>query len=150
MLKECIYFNSVALSRLLEREQTVAFAPLGLTPTQALALDLILSTPGEVPARLAEELCVTPSTVSRVVDSLYRKGLIDRRQREEDAREWSIFPTDAGEKLAPAIDRAYLTISRVLHDKAGADLVHTAVANMRELRNALSDPSPIEKRSLRK
>jgi len=42
MFDHCLYFNTSALARRLEREWTVAFKPFDLTPPQAFTLRAVL------------------------------------------------------------------------------------------------------------
>lgn len=46
MFDHCLYFNSAALARLVEREWTVVYAEFGLTPPQGFVLRVVLATPG--------------------------------------------------------------------------------------------------------
>ena len=50
-------------------------------------------------AHLATYRCVTPPTVSVVVDELVRSGLVERRRSEDDRREVVLSTTPAGRKL---------------------------------------------------
>ncbi|MCI4324944.1 MAG: MarR family transcriptional regulator [Thermoplasmata archaeon] len=50
-------------------------------------------------AHLATYRCVTPPTVSVVVEELVRSGLVERRRSENDRREVVISMTPAGRKL---------------------------------------------------
>ena len=46
MFDHCLYFNTTALARLLEKEWSAAFASFELTPPQAFMLRLVLDQPG--------------------------------------------------------------------------------------------------------
>jgi hypothetical protein len=48
MFDHCIYFNTTALARALEREWTAAYKPFGLTPPQGFMLRAVLAKPGIV------------------------------------------------------------------------------------------------------
>src|SRR5882724_3934319 len=54
----CLYFNTTALARLLEREWTAAFAAFELTPPQAFMLRLVLDQPGLASRAPPDQLAV--------------------------------------------------------------------------------------------
>ena len=43
MFDHCLYFNTTALARVVEREWAAAFKPFGLTPPQGFLLRLVLA-----------------------------------------------------------------------------------------------------------
>ena len=48
MFDHCLYFNSVALARLVEREWSAVYARFGLTPAQGFVLRVVLASPGSL------------------------------------------------------------------------------------------------------
>lgn len=70
----------------------------GLTLTEALCLCSIgggcVSAGG-----LAAEVGLSASRLSRVLSSLEAKGLVGRRRRDDDRRNWTNAPTEAGDAL---------------------------------------------------
>jgi hypothetical protein len=72
MFDQCLYFNTTALARVLEREWTVAFKPFGLTPAQAFMLRVILEKPGSLQSEVAREMTITRSTATRTLDGLQK------------------------------------------------------------------------------
>ncbi len=49
---------------------------------------------------LAEQLCVSHSRITRIVDNLVKKGLVKRYPSMEDRRKWFTEITDAGRNTA--------------------------------------------------
>ena len=80
MFDHCLYFNSSALARLVEREWSAAYAPFGLTPAQGFVLRVVLAKPGCLASDVAQTLGIARPTATRLVDSLCDKGLLERRQ----------------------------------------------------------------------
>ncbi|MYM33084.1 MarR family transcriptional regulator [Duganella sp. FT94W] len=109
MFDHCLYFNTSALARRLEKEWTDAFAPFELTPPQAFMLRAVLARPGMLQKELSDELLVAKSTATRALDALSEKGYIERRAGAGDGREKCIFPT-----------RKAADIHRPLNDASGA------------------------------
>ena len=87
MFDHCLYFNTTALARQLEREWAKAFEPFGLTPPQAFMLRAILDQPGLMQSEIARTLTIARPTATRALDGLMAKGLIERRSSARDGRE---------------------------------------------------------------
>ena len=80
MFDHCLYFNTTALARVVEREWAAAFKPFGLTPPQGFMLRLILGQPGLSQHALATELTISRPTATRLLDT--QKGrLLDVQVR---------------------------------------------------------------------
>ncbi|MGI4861249.1 MAG: MarR family winged helix-turn-helix transcriptional regulator [Janthinobacterium lividum] len=137
MFDHCLYFNSAALARLVEREWTAAYAPFGLTPAQGFVLRVVLASPGSLSSQIAETLGIARSTATRLIDTLCEKGLTERRQAVSDAREWGVHPTRDGRKLAGPIADASTAIAHALRGRVGPELFETAVTSMHGVRTAL-------------
>ncbi len=70
----------------------------GVTLTEALCL---CSIGGGCAAAgsLGDEVALSPSRLSRVLASLERKGLLERRRRTDDRRSWDLLLTEEGSRL---------------------------------------------------
>lgn len=138
MFDHCLYFNSAALARLVEREWATVYAPFGLTPAQGFVLRVVLASPGCLSSRVADILGIARPTATRLIDSLCDKQLVERRQGKSDGREWYVYPTGAGKALDKPINSASSEIARALRAKLGSELFESAVTSMRGARKALS------------
>jgi DNA-binding MarR family transcriptional regulator len=69
---------------------------LGLIPADVGLLRMIATQPGRSQQSVAEELGVVPSRVVALVDSLERKGLIERRRNSQDRRNYALHLTTEG------------------------------------------------------
>jgi DNA-binding MarR family transcriptional regulator len=137
MFDHCLYFNSVALGRLVEREWTAAYADFGLTPAQGFVLRVVLATPGCLSSQVADILGIARPTATRLIDNLCDKELVERRQGEADGREWGVYPTRQGKALERPINEASAEIAKALRKKMGAQLFESAVSSMHNVRKAL-------------
>ena len=138
MFDHCLYFNSSALARVVEREWTAVYAPFGLTPAQGFVLRVALASPGCLSSQIADTLGIARPTATRLIDNLADKQLIERRQGESDGREWGVCPTEAGKALERPINKASADVAKALRAKVGPELFESAVAGMRGVRKALS------------
>jgi MarR family transcriptional regulator, organic hydroperoxide resistance regulator len=138
MFDHCLYFNSSALARLVEREWGAAYAPFGLTPAQGFVLRVVLAKPGCLASDVALTLGIARPTATRLVDGLCEKQLLERRQAEADGREWGLFPTAAGQALDQPINGASAEVARRLREKVGPDLFESTVTGMHKIRDELA------------
>jgi DNA-binding MarR family transcriptional regulator len=138
MFDHCLYFNSSALARLVEREWSAAYAPFGLTPAQGFVLRVVLAKPGCLASDIAQTLGIARPTATRLVDNLCEKQLLERRQGEADGREWGLFPTAEGQAIDGPINGASADVARRLRTKVGADLFESTVTGMRNIRKELA------------
>jgi DNA-binding MarR family transcriptional regulator len=133
----CLYFNTTALARLLEREWAEAFADHGLTPPQAFMLRLVLEKPGLLQRELADELTISRPTATRALDGLEAKGLIERRWSENDGREWAIHPRPKAVAIRTDLNQASGAVTNRLKKLLGADVFQDIVDRLRGARSAL-------------
>lgn len=68
----------------------------GMSPTQGEILAFVLRRPGASLSDVAEALAVTRPTVSDAIDTLARKGFIEKRRAERDPRMLFLTLTEAG------------------------------------------------------
>lgn len=93
-----------ALSRDLEHRHRLTLSEFEVLWTLVVAPD------EELPLnRLAEQVLLTPSGLSRLVDRLQRRGLVLRRPRESDARSLALQLTPAGQALFETANADHVT-----------------------------------------
>jgi DNA-binding MarR family transcriptional regulator len=137
MFDHCIYFNTTALARRLEREWAEAFSMFGLSPPQAFMLRVILAKPGLLQRELADELFIARPTATRALDFLQTKGLIERRGRDGDGREVCIQPTKNAVAIHAALNKASGTVTSKLKRLLGEDEFGETVSKIRSVRSGL-------------
>ena len=124
-LETCLFFNTNAFSRQLLKLAEMEFKPLKLSPAHASLLLLVFETPGIGPKELSRLLCLTPSTITRFIDSLAKKKLVLRKAKGKSVL---IFPTRKSLEMKAAIalayKRLYLSYSRILGAQTAMDLSH--------------------------
>jgi DNA-binding MarR family transcriptional regulator len=138
MFDHCLYFNTTALARLLERQWTEAFKPFGLTPSQAFMLRVLLDKPGLLHNQLATELSISRPTATRTLDGLQKLGLVERRATGSDGREFGIHPTEAARQIKDGLNAASAAVTKRLKTELGHDAFADAVSRMRNIRGTLA------------
>jgi MarR family transcriptional regulator, temperature-dependent positive regulator of motility len=137
MFDHCLYYNTTALARRLEREWTDAFEKFELSPPQAFMLRAILAKPGLLQRELAAELSIARPTATRALDFLENKGLAVRRGRDGDGREVCIHPTKEAVAMHAALDEASGAVTSKLKKLFGAAEFAETVSKIRGVRSAL-------------
>ena len=133
----CLYFNTTALARLLEKQWAAAFAGFGLTPPQGFLLRLVLDRPGLSQRELADAMTIARPTATRVLDGLEQRKLITRRAGETDAREQRIHPTADAEAIRAGLNAASGNVTRRLKQLLGPDAFEQTVGKLRDIRAAI-------------
>jgi MarR family transcriptional regulator, temperature-dependent positive regulator of motility len=137
MFDQCLYFNTTALARRLEREWSGAFQPFGLTPPQAFMLRAILNRPGLLQSELSAELAIARPTATRALDFLEHKHYIERRPTAGDGREISVWPTSTATLIRTALNDASGAITARLKKALGSGEFADTVTRIRSTRTTL-------------
>ena len=137
MFDHCLYFNTTALARVLEREWTRAFKPFGLTPSQAFMLRAVLGRPGLLQSALATELAISRSTATRTLDGLQKMKLLERRSTANDGRESAIEPTALALAMREQLDAASGDVTKRLKKELGIAHFDETVAKVKSVRSAI-------------
>ncbi|MFZ5660159.1 MAG: MarR family winged helix-turn-helix transcriptional regulator [Pseudomonadota bacterium] len=138
MFDRCLYFNLNVLTRTINRIWEEAFQRLGLSPSHAYLLRLVLSEPGITQKRVAQALGLAPSTVTRFVDALAAKGLLERGPNAADARESALYPTAAGQALEAELDATGQALFQRMRSTLGAERFDQLVTTLREAQAAVA------------
>lgn len=119
MFDHCIYFNTTALGRQLDRIWSQAFKRFELTPPQGFMLRAVLDRPAMLQGELADHLKIARATATRALDGLEARGLIERRSSKRDGRECEIHPTAAAVEIKDGLNGASGEATRRLKDRLG-------------------------------
>jgi MarR family transcriptional regulator, temperature-dependent positive regulator of motility len=137
MFDQCLYFNTSALARRLEREWSDAFEPFDLTPPQGFMLRAVMERPGLLQRELAEVLSIARPTATRVLDGLEVRGYVERHRTEGDGREVAIVPTAQALAICDALNSASAAVTGRLKRMLGGDAFIDTVTRLRTARTSL-------------
>lgn len=96
ILSDNLFFLTSAFSRLLSREADEVFSSVGLSSSHVLILHLVDNNPNIQPGNLAKKLYLKPSTITRLVQKLERRGFVERKS---EGRATSVVCTKKGSEL---------------------------------------------------
>lgn len=124
LLRNCLYFTANSLARRISALAEEEFRFVGLSPSHAFLLMLVIERPGISQKELSQALHLAPSTVTRFVDLLrLQKGLVERRSEGKSAR---IYPTPKGLEMQEPVAACWRSLfhrySEVLGEEQGRQL----------------------------
>ncbi|MCW9047207.1 MAG: MarR family transcriptional regulator [Gammaproteobacteria bacterium] len=138
MFEKCIYFNTNALARQINKIWDDAFKPFGLSPAHAYVLRVVLDQPGISMKQIAEELELAPSTVTRFVDSLINKGFLTRSSDSDDKRGIHISATQQAKKIHKKLENTGQELFNNMNNIIGKQAFSELVTGLRDTRKQIS------------
>jgi DNA-binding MarR family transcriptional regulator len=124
--RQCLYFTSNALARKVEKLAIESWKQVSLSPSHGYVLMAVLEEPGIQPGSLSDEMQLTPSTITRLIEKLEEKKLVIRTTEGKIA---NVYPTPKAKELLPelkkCVDKFYQQYVSVLGQKESNQLVKT-------------------------
>lgn len=114
----CLYYSANALARVITKMAEDAFAVTGLAPSYALLLMGVNEKPGVSPKEISNYMQLTPSTVTRLIEKLENKGLIERKSL---GRSTECYPTEKGLELQSSLKMAWKQLFEAYTTILGAE-----------------------------
>lgn len=96
----CLYFTTNALARKIEKLATESWKKVDMAPSHAYLLLLVLEEPGMQAGQIAEQLQLTPSTITRLIEKLEERKLVIRAT---EGKLTNVYPTQKGKDLKPQL-----------------------------------------------
>jgi len=129
------------LFKFLQFRDRDAMTACGLSVAQCYSLDAI-GTQGQLTLNeLAEALYIAPSTASRTVDELVRKGLAERRQDPDDRRAVCLTLSSQGQALFEALRQHLLQRQLAILQQIDPTSRRDVLTTLQKLSQAIKDPS---------
>lgn len=95
-----MYFVANALGRRIERLAMETWKQVDLSPSHAYLLILVIEEPGIQPTAISEQLILSPSTITRLIEKLEDKELATRTT---EGKLTKVFPTAKAKDLYPKL-----------------------------------------------
>lgn len=138
------------LSAMARRELTQRFRAGGhdISPEEWAILMLLWHQDGQSPGAMSARTVRDPTTMTRLVDGLVRKGLVARRQDDSDRRRSRVCLSDVGRDMqAPLVALAMPMIARALDGISAADAATTVRVLAKMVENLAADGGRAKQRS---
>lgn len=118
----CLFFTATRLKKIAANIADEELKPLGLSPSYVYILLGVKFKPGITQKELCEELHLKPSTITRLIDKLVIKGLVERKSEGKLSH---IFLTDKGEEIQEDIARFRLKLHNKYKELLGVENYET-------------------------
>lgn len=106
-IEEFLGFQIVQVCRAHRNQATVALGELGLHAGQEMILFMLWLEEGLSHSQFAEQMCVEPPTISKMLQRMETAGLVERRADPDDARVSRVYLTEHGRSLEPQVVDAW-------------------------------------------
>jgi len=117
-LHTCLFFTTNRLSRNITRMAEEEFAGTGLTPMYGYLIRIVNGSPGITQKELAEKLYIAASTLTRFIDKLEGKKLVERKVQGKSVL---VYPTDKGIALEEQIRLASKKLKQRYEEVLGGE-----------------------------
>jgi len=125
-LHMCPYFTSASFARVIQQmaDEECQLGSTGLSPAHVYLIVLVNDNEGISPSELAQKLNLAPSTITRMIDKLVSKGILERKIEGKNSL---TYPTDKSREMQKHIvdtfQRLYKRVTDVLGKKEGYKLI---------------------------
>ncbi|MDX2482876.1 MAG: homoprotocatechuate degradation operon regulator HpaR [Pseudodonghicola sp.] len=138
--------RSLPISLLRAREEVMGpiramLADVGITEQQWRVLRVLEERGAMEPTRIAEQACLLLPSLTRILQKLEQRALIQRRQDESDKRKQIVQISAAGsEVIAQNLDTS-IALTAQVRDRLGVERYEMLLDLLKELSEGGADPS---------
>jgi DNA-binding MarR family transcriptional regulator len=141
VLAEEMWTATKDLFKFLQFRDRDAMTACGLSVAQCYSLDAIGTQEQLTLNERAESLYITPSTASRTVEELVRKGLAERRQDPADRRAVCLTLTGQGQALFEALRQHLVQRQLAILQQIEPSSRRDVLTALQKLSQAIKDPA---------
>ncbi|MEM7035063.1 MAG: MarR family transcriptional regulator [Chloroflexota bacterium] len=110
------------------------FSEVGLSPSHAYLIRLVLANPGLSQQAIADELNLEKSTITRFVDKMEQEGYINRTiSASRNTREQNIYPTEKAIQIQDQLEAISNTLYATVLDLVGESELQALVQELRRV-----------------
>lgn len=112
-LTESIGYLLVQICRAHRNKAQELLSRIDLYPGQEFLLTNLWPEDGLTHSEVAENLCVQPATVTKMLDRLVKTGLVQRQQDSDDQRVSRIYLTEKGRARLQPIEQVWEELEQI-------------------------------------
>lgn len=131
----CLYFSSNALARKVEKLASENWKKVGLAPSHAYLLILVLEHPGIQAGQIAEQMQLSPSTITRLIEKMEEKKLVIRAM---EGKQTNVYPTQKAKEMKPLLVNGVADFSEQCAKILGKEEGHKFIQNMNIVADKIS------------
>ena len=123
----CLYHSANALSRVMTKISDEEFAVVGLGSSYAFLLMTVNDQQGVQPSEISQQMQLTPSTVTRLIEKMEYRGYV---QREAHGRSTEVYSTEAGQALQPQLKKIWQGLYKRYADILGKEVAEKLTSDI--------------------
>lgn len=132
--KQCFYFASGALARIVEKMAIDVWKKVDLSPSHAYVLMLVLEEPGIQPGAISGQLHLTPSTITRLLEKLESRKLV---VRTTEGKLTNVYPTPRAKELNPQLIACAEEFAGIYYKALGREECDTLIESITKMADRL-------------
>ena len=123
----CLYYSSNALARIMSKMSDEEFAHIGLSSSYAFLLMTVNEKQGIQPKEISEQMQLTASTVTRLIEKMEYRGFLKRCSVG-----WSteVYSTEAGLEMQHKIKEVWRNLNKRYTDVLGKEASNKLTADI--------------------
>jgi len=119
--EKCIGLQLKLTKNIMEAEHNKYLKDFGISTEQGLLLKLVYETPGCTQTQLSEFLHKDKTTITRMIDTLVKRGKLERKSSKTDRRVHKIYLTQETsknvEKISPIFEKRQEELKTIIDEK---------------------------------
>lgn len=115
----CLYHSANALSRVMTKISDEEFASVGLSSSHAFLLMTVNEKQGIQPTEISQQMQLTPSTVTRLIEKMEYRGFV---KRESIGRSTEVYSTDSAKALQPKLKKSWQNLFKRYSEILGKEV----------------------------
>lgn len=119
-----LYYTTTAFSREIASIAEIAFADLGLTPSDAYLIMCVNEKPNIQPTEISEKILLAPSTITRMIEKLEKRNIVTRTN---EGKYTYVAATAKGKEVYTSIVEKWNEIETIFTTKLGDSTVSSLV-----------------------
>ncbi|MDZ7879635.1 MAG: MarR family transcriptional regulator [Saprospiraceae bacterium] len=119
-----LYYTTTAFSREISAIAEIAFADLGLTPSDAYLIMCVNEKPNIQPTEISEKILLAPSTITRMIEKLEKRNIVTRAT---EGKYTFVAATTKGKDIYAAVIQKWDEIGGVFTQKLGDSTVESLI-----------------------
>ncbi len=131
---DCIGFELKLAKNVMENEYNKYLKDFGISSEQGLLLAYVYDCPGITQTHIADGLLKGKTTITRMIDTLVKKGKLERRSSKEDRRVFQIYVSKETEKMIEELTPLFEKRDNELKEIIGEEDYQTTIKVLRKIR----------------
>jgi DNA-binding MarR family transcriptional regulator len=119
-----LYYTTTAFSREIASIAEIAFADLGLTPSDAYLIMCVNEKPNIQPTEISDKILLAPSTITRMIEKLEKRSIVTR---STEGKYTFVAPTAKGKEIYGSVIKKWDEVGVLFTKKLGDSTVSSLV-----------------------